>query len=82
MSPLPNINTYPKTIALRDGTEVELRTLEEGDNTRLLHFFQRVPEADRYYLKEDVSAPAVIRDWTANIDFERVIPIVAVARAR
>ena len=78
MSPPPNIDAYPKTIALRDGTEVELRPLEKGDNARLLRFFQGVPEADRYYLKEDVIAPAVIRNWTANIDYERVIPIVAV----
>ena len=78
MSPLPNADTYPKTIMLRDGTRVELRPLEEGDKIRLLHFFERVPEADRYFLKENVTAPEVIQSWVTRIDFERVIPIVAV----
>lgn len=79
MSPLPNMETYPKTILLRDGTRVELRPLEEGDKIPLLHFFGRIPEDDRYYLKENVTAPEVIHEWTTNIDFERVIPIIAVA---
>ena len=78
MSPLPNADTYPKTIMLRDGTRVELRPLEEGDKIRLLHFFERVPEADRYFLKENVTAPEVIQSWVTRMDFERVIPIVAV----
>ncbi len=78
MSPLPNADTYPKTIMLRDGTRVELRPLAEGDKIRLLRFFERVPEADRFYLKENVTAPEVIQSWTTKIDFDRVIPIVAV----
>lgn len=78
MSPLPNADAYPKTIMLRDGTRVELRPLEDGDKIRLLHFFERVPEADRYFLKENVTAPEVIQSWVTRIDFERVIPIVAV----
>src|SRR3990172_5481988 len=77
MSLLPNADTYPKTLMLRDGTRVELRPLEAGDKIRLLQFFERIPEADRYYLKENVTAPEVIQSWVANIDFEWVIPIVA-----
>jgi len=68
---------YPRTIMLRDGTRVIVRPLEEGDKVRLLRFFQQVPEEERYYLKENVTSPEVIHDWAANIDFDRVIPIVA-----
>ena len=79
MPTLPNIEAYPKTIMLRDGTPVKLRPLEEGDKLQLLRFFKRVPEDERYYLKENVTAPETIQRWTTNIDFERVIPIVALA---
>ena len=82
MAPLPNIEAYPKTILLRDETRVELRPLEEADKLRLLQFFERIPEAERFYLKENVTAPEVIKTWTANIDFERVIPIVALTGDR
>ena len=77
MAPLPTTEAYPKTVTLRYGTKVDLRPLEKDDQIPLLRFFRRVPEADRY-LKENVTDPEVIRDWTTEIDFDRVIPIVAV----
>ena len=77
MAVLPNGEAYPKTIMLEDGSEVILRPLEEQDKIRLLRFFDRIPKEERYYLKENVTAPEVIQEWTSNIDFERVVPIVA-----
>ena len=74
---IPGIEAYPKTILLRDSTELKLRTLIEEDKLRLLDFFRRIPEEERYYLKENVTSPEVIQAWTTNIDFGRVVPIVA-----
>jgi L-amino acid N-acyltransferase YncA len=68
---------YPKTILLRDGTEITLRPLAAEDKTQLLQFFERVPEEERYYLKENVTAPENIQRWTSDIDLDRVIPILA-----
>jgi L-amino acid N-acyltransferase YncA len=79
MATLPNIQAYPKTIMLNDGTSVVLRPLEPGDKVSLLQFFERVPEEERHYLKENVTAPEVVHGWTAKIDFDRVVPIVALA---
>jgi L-amino acid N-acyltransferase YncA len=73
----PLLAPYPKAILLRDGTEVILRPLTGTDKTRLLQFFERVPAEERYYLKENVTAPETIQRWTSAIDLERVIPIVA-----
>jgi L-amino acid N-acyltransferase YncA len=73
------METYPKAIRLRDGTAADLRPLQEEDKGRLLRFFQRIPESERYYLKENVTSPEVILGWTSNVDFDRVVPIVAVA---
>ena len=74
---IPDIGAYPKTILLRDGTKVVIRPLAREDSTRLLEFFQRIPEEERYYLKEDVVSPEVIQRWCYDIDFRRVVPIVA-----
>jgi L-amino acid N-acyltransferase YncA len=76
-STLPEIESYPKTIMLKDETPVVLRPLTAADQSGLLDLFQRLPEEERVYLKEDVTSPSVIRRWTDNIDFGRVIPIVA-----
>lgn len=74
-----DLGTYPKTLVLRDGTQVHLRPLRTDDKARLLRFFERVPEEERFYLKENVTSPEVIATWTAHIDYERTIPIVAEA---
>ena len=79
ISTIPNIEAYPKTVLLKDGAPVTLRTLVEEDGSRLLNFFKRIPEQERFYLKEDVTSPEVIQSWTTELDFSRVVPIVALA---
>lgn len=79
MSQQFNLHAYPRTVMLRDGAAVALRPLETKDKLRLLEFFNRIPEEERYYLKENVTAPEVIQSWTSHIDFDRVIPIIAEA---
>ncbi|NQW22447.1 MAG: GNAT family N-acetyltransferase [SAR202 cluster bacterium] len=76
---IPNIEAYPKTILLRDDTQVEMRPLTNDDKTRLLEFFMRIPEDDRFYLRENVASPEAIHEWTENLRFERVFPIIALA---
>src|SRR5439155_349591 len=44
---------YPKTVALRDGTEVLVRRLAAGDEDALLSFFQAVPAAERVVVAQD-----------------------------
>ncbi|MCK4659507.1 MAG: GNAT family N-acetyltransferase [Phycisphaerae bacterium] len=73
---------YPKTLHLKDDKSVVLRPLAEDDFDRLLRFFQGIPEEDRLFLADDVTDPDLIRKWTGNINFERVIPLVALDEDR
>ncbi len=76
---IPNIAAYPKTLMLADQTQVLLRPVEENDTRKLLEFFRKIPEEERYYLKENVASPDVVQGWTSGLDFGRVIPIVALS---
>jgi len=69
---------YPKEISLRDGATVTVRTLAPGDEDRLLEFFLAIPEGDRFFLKDDVTSPALIREWTRHQNFDRALPLVVV----
>ncbi len=73
---------YPKNVQLKDGREVVLRPLAQDDFGGLYSFFQAIPEEDRLYLAHDVSDPDLIRKWTEELDFERVIPLVALDQDR
>jgi GNAT superfamily N-acetyltransferase len=59
---------YPKTIALRDGTEVLVRRLAAGDEDALLAFFQAIPEAERFFLKDDVTSADLIGGWVRDAE--------------
>jgi len=73
------IAAYPKELQLRDGTKVTVRPLEEGDGEALLQFFLGIPEEDRFFLKDNVTSPEVVRAWTEGLDYRRALPLVAIA---
>lgn len=73
---------YPLQLTLEDGTHIVARLLERTDKIALAQFFQRIPEDDRLYFKDNVTSPDVVRGWTEQIDLERTIPVVAVADER
>jgi L-amino acid N-acyltransferase YncA len=71
------IAAYPKEISLRDGSALTVRPLEPGEADGLLDFFLGVPEDERFFLKDDVTSPELIREWTQHLDFDRALPLVA-----
>jgi RimJ/RimL family protein N-acetyltransferase len=68
---------FLKTIKLRDGTNVSIRPLQKQDGPALLSFFTALPEGDRLFLKEDVTNKDVINRWMEELNFDKVIAIVA-----
>jgi GNAT superfamily N-acetyltransferase len=60
--------SFPKTLTIRDGVEVLVRRLAAGDEDALLAFFQAIPEPERFFLKDDVSSPEIIRGWVRDAE--------------
>src|SRR5262249_9300271 len=72
------LDEYPKTIVLKNGASVTLRPLAASDADQLIAFFQRIPENERWYLRHDVSNAETVRQWALAVNYERVIPILAI----
>src|SRR6516165_6376824 len=72
------LSAYPKTVALRDGTGVTLRPLIPQDRAEIGEFFDRVPEEDRAFLKEDLLNRYEVEVWLDGTDIDRETVIVAV----
>ena len=68
---------FPKQIALRDRTFVTLRPMVREDGPGLLGFFRRLSPEDRQFLKDDVTRQDIIETWVQELDYERVLPILA-----
>ena len=73
------LRKFPRIATLNDGHQVTIRPLQPDDDTTLHQFFLRVPEEDRFYLNNDVTAPEVIEGFTGNISLDVAIPLVAVS---
>jgi len=74
-----NLEEYPKEIKLRDGSVLTLRPMVREDEEGLMEFFRGIPESERIYLRNDVVNPELIHHWVTNIDYNRVLPILAVS---
>lgn len=71
------LKDYPKKERLKNGNEVLLRPMHKEDYQALHNFFSSLPLEDRLFLKEDVGNPEVINTWIKNLDYSRIIPILA-----
>jgi GNAT superfamily N-acetyltransferase len=87
LSRLPRIRTsaalrrvlapYPRTVELRDGTSVVLRPLGSGDRDKLVALFIDIAHEELRNLQDNVSDPTVVLRWCRNLNYDRVLPIVA-----
>lgn len=74
--------TYPNTAALEDGTSITLRPLMKEDEAALLAYFQSLPPGDRLCLKEDVTDPKVIENWVSEMDYDNILPLIALHKGQ
>jgi GNAT superfamily N-acetyltransferase len=49
-----------------------------ADADALLAFFLCIPDEERFFLKDDVTSPAVIRHWAEHLDYDRALPLLAI----
>lgn len=72
-----DIEGYPKTVSLKDGTRVTIRPLSPRDEAALKEFFLALPEEDRLFLREDVTRPEVVEGFIRSLGDDTVFPLVA-----
>ena len=73
---------FPMEAALRDGRRVLVRPFEEGDVAALWAFFRRLPDDVRRLAWDDIGDRAVVEHWGRNIDYAKVLPLLAWADGR
>ncbi len=73
---------YPKSLALREGGEIIVRPLIASDLPKLLEFFKQLSADDRRFLRDDVLNEAVVARWCQKLDYQSVLPLVAVLNDR
>lgn len=72
-----NFAVYRKFLTLNNGKRVLVRPLLADDHKRLFDLFAEASEEDTKFLKDDVKKPETVERWIANLDYGRVMPLVA-----
>jgi L-amino acid N-acyltransferase YncA len=72
-----NFAVYRKFISLNNGKRVLVRPLLPEDQKRLFDLFAEAAEDDTKFLKDEVKKPETVGRWIANLDYDRVMPLVA-----
>jgi len=70
------LQKFPKTIKLKDGSNAVLRQLQPDDEKEFHQLFQGIPERERMFIKHRVQDIKVIREWCKNIDVGRNLPLL------
>jgi L-amino acid N-acyltransferase YncA len=68
---------YPKEVKLADGASLSLRPMTRDDQYALYSFFMSLPEENRRWLGNDVTDRKLLEKWARNLNYDRVLPILA-----
>ena len=71
------LENYSEAMTLKNGSPILIRSLKQTDGPSLQAFFRSLPEEDRLFLDDDVTAPSFMDRYLASADFETTIPLVA-----
>ncbi len=74
--------TYRQLLTLRDGARVLLRLLKPDDRQSLIDLYAPISPEDQRYLRDDVSDPETVARWVDDLDYARVLPLVALVGER
>lgn len=72
-----NPTDYPKTVILKDNTKLAIRPLRKEDEPKLLEYFKRLPAKEVSRLKDDITDPAVVERMIFDLDYDMVLPLIA-----
>ncbi len=70
-------STYPHNVTLSDASEANLRIAGRDDFDGILQFARGLPEDDLLFLRVDITEPAVVDNWLANIEAGTTLSIIA-----
>ncbi|HEX4953646.1 MAG TPA: GNAT family N-acetyltransferase [Thermoanaerobaculia bacterium] len=73
---------FPMEAVLRDGKRLLIRPFTERDAEGLYQFFHGLPPEVRRFAWDNIDDPAVVAGWARNVDYAKVLPLLALDGSR
>ncbi len=68
---------YARELKLSDGRRVSLRLMEAADKQKILGFARSLPPDDLLFLRTDITEPALVDEWIANLEKGATMTVLA-----
>jgi len=72
-----HLDRYPREVSLRNGARLVFRPMVPEDVDRLWSFFRVIPPEDKMFFRQDVGRREVVQRWAEALDYELVLPVLA-----
>ncbi|MCL5124935.1 MAG: hypothetical protein M1511_10645, partial [Deltaproteobacteria bacterium] len=72
------LENYQRLLKTKDGVSILMRRIDSSDEQMLKDFLVRIPEQERWFLRDDTTDPNATNEWIRNLDYDKVLPLVAV----
>jgi len=72
------LEDYPKKMVTKGGLAVVLRPVVPEDEEALRKMLSQIPEEERWFLRENLTDSDRLRQWIATLNYEHVLPMIAV----
>ena len=76
------LKNFREIVTLKDGVYILLRPMVSEDEPHLMEFYSAVSEDDLRYFRHYVRDPEVIQAWCKELDYSKVLPVLAFSRDR
>lgn len=70
---------FPNEIVLPNGRHLALRLMGAADRERILSFARSLPPDDLLFLRTDITEPAIVDEWIADLERGNSITVLAEA---
>lgn len=76
------IETFRRLVTLEDGARLLLRPLLANDADSLIKLYASASPEDLRALRDNVTDPVLVRSWVEQLDYMRVLPLLAILNER
>ena len=76
------LDKFPVRHALTSGVQCLIRPFQPDDASSFQLFNHAIPEKERFLIKNRVGDDAHLEEWCQNLDYERHLPLLALADGR
>jgi len=74
------LQKFREIVTLADGARILLRPMIREDHDLLSELYSSINSDDLRYFRHNVKDPMVLKEWSANLDYGKVIPLLALVK--